>query len=529
MDVPSATGDMMVADKIKIAIRVDASMAIGTGHVMRCLTLAENARDNGAEVLFVSRRHPGHLFDRIEDRGFRLLPLSAPPPMWTVSEKEGVVHAAWVGTHWQDDAKETALGVKGFHPDWLVVDHYGLDARWEGAMRASASKIMVIDDLADRSHDCDILLDQNLTARQNVRYKGLVPKHCTLLLGPKYALLQPDYAHLRSRSAPREGPLSRLFVFFGGVDEVGLTQKTVRALLTLQLPNLIVDIVLSSASSQFPEVQRLIEGHPEFCLHDNVPSLAPFILAADLGLGAGGATSWERLCLGLPSLVISLAENQRPISNELARRKLVRWLGHQDSVDETKIRDELANFVESGLEPAWSKKCLAVVDGRGVDRVQAVLSARADMALTVRNAELVDESLLLEWANDAETRRNAFSSKPITLKEHRAWFRRRIRDFERCVLCIAETASAVPLGQIRFDKKSDEWEISYSVARIFRGRGLGRSMLAAGIARFRQEKGQSLLVANVKPENMASRRIFEMLDFKVRSVSSDRYVYERAA
>ncbi|KQZ28523.1 hypothetical protein ASD50_19575 [Mesorhizobium sp. Root552] len=517
----------MPADSIRVAFRADASLAIGTGHVMRCLTFAEALQKRGADILFVCREHRAHLCDLIVDRGFSLFRLPAPRPEWTPGE-DGPAHALWLGTDWQNDAEETARTIGDFHPDWLVVDHYGLDARWQSALRRCADKIMVIDDLADRPHDCDILLDQNLVARRDVRYVGKVPPHCTLLLGPRYALLQPDYVHLRRRATVREGPLRRLLVSFGGVDRAGLTQKTIEALLKLRRPDIAADIVLSSASPQFTEVERLVAGHTELRLCDRVPSLAPLMLAADLAIGAGGATSWERLCLGLPSVVISLAKNQHPISSELARRGLARWLGHWDAVDGTVIHDALASLAETGLDPTWSKKCLNVVDGYGVERVFAVLIARADMPIAVRHAELADEALVLEWVNDAATRLNAFSAKPIAAKEHHAWFRMRVRDSERCVFYIAEIASGIPLGQVRFDKRGKEWEISYAVAPIFRGRGMGWAMLAAAIERLRQEKGHVVLVAQVKPQNTASRRIFEKLGFLVRSSEPDRYVYELA-
>lgn len=494
----------------KIAIRADASLAIGTGHIIRCLTLAEALRKQDAKIVFICREQNGDLSELIEQRGFRLHRLTALP-----------------GNQWQEDATETIHAIGQFRPDWLIVDHYKLDARWHRAVRPSASRIMVIDDLADRPHDCELLLDQNLVAKQNTRYAGKLPKHCVPLLGPRYALLQPAYAELQPRVTPRDGQPRRLLVSFGGVDETGLTLKATKAIIALKQTDIAADIVLSSASPQFEQVQRLVADYSQLHLHDRVPSLAPFMLAADLAIGAGGSTSWERLCLGLPSLIVSLAENQRPISRELARRKLAHWLGHKDAADEDTIRNALDKLIKAGVDPTWSRSCLKAVDGRGVERVCAVLTASADMQITVRHAALTDEELLLEWLNDATTRRNAFSPKPVTRSEHRAWFRSRLRNPENCVLFIAQTTTGVPMGQIRFDNRGVEWEISYAVAPAFRGRGIGRTMLAAGIAELQQHKEGVALVGQVKPDNAASRRIFEALDFTVRTSEPDRYVYER--
>lgn len=362
----------MVTEKIRAAFRTDASHAIGTGHAMRCLTLASALREQGVDVLFVCRLHEGHLCALIEERGFEVHRLLPPREGWAPSEGQ-LDHAVWLGADWWDDAEETLSTLGGFRPDWLIIDHYGLDARWESRLRSLASRIIAIDDLADRPHDCDVLIDQNLVADQDERYGGKLPERSTLLLGPAYALLQPDYARLRSRAVPREGPVRRLLVSFGGVDRDGLTLGTVNALMSIGQPELQADIVLSAVSSDFSVVQRRIAGCRGLRLHDRLPSLAPLMLAADLAVGAGGATSWERLCLGLPALIITLADNQRPIAEELSQRGLVRWLGHANAAGEGAIRDALEEVITEGLEPAWSRRCLGIVDGRGIERVCAEL------------------------------------------------------------------------------------------------------------------------------------------------------------
>jgi UDP-2,4-diacetamido-2,4,6-trideoxy-beta-L-altropyranose hydrolase len=358
---------------IRAAFRTDASTVIGTGHLMRCLTLADALRAQGAEIHFVCRLHQGHLCALIEERGFLLHRLPA-PSAGSHRTGEGPTHAAWLGATWQEDAEETAAALGDFRPDWLIVDHYGLDARWEKHLRPLAGKVMVIDDLADRVHDCDLLLDQNLVAGQDERYAGRTPDGCSLLLGPTYALLQPDYARLRDRASPRVGPVRRLFVFFGGVDKEGLTLRTVNALLAPDRLDLEADIVLSATSPHFKEVEDRVAGHPDLRLHDRVPSLAPLMLASDLAIGASGATSWERLCLGLPSLVVTVADNQRAIAEELSRQGLVRWLGNSEAVAELAIRSALGELLDTGLDEAWSRKCLQVVDGRGAGRACAALT-----------------------------------------------------------------------------------------------------------------------------------------------------------
>ncbi|WP_353646346.1 UDP-2,4-diacetamido-2,4,6-trideoxy-beta-L-altropyranose hydrolase [Mesorhizobium sp. WSM2239] len=516
----------MAGSTPRIVIRVDASTTIGTGHVMRCVTLAERLKQEDADVRFVCRELDGHLCGLIEDRGFSLERL--PVPASKVTHVDGPAHAAWLGVSWEDDAAQTLASISHLAPPhWIVVDHYALDARWEQHFRKKGIKIMAIDDLADRLHDCDILLDQNLVAHQSERYFGKTPERCTLLLGPGYALLDSEYARLRPRASPREGQPRRVLVSFGGIDKYFLTEKTVNALVALEGRAVEADIVLSSTSPQFQQIESKIEGVPNLRLHDRLTSLAHLMLGADLAIGASGTTNWERLCLGLPTLVVTVAENQRPTADELSRRGLVHWLGDADTVDQNRIQSALEGILDAGLGVTWSEKCLEIVDGRGAARVCAVLLAEAGMSLSVRHAELRDESMLLDWANDRATRENAFNPKPITPQEHRAWFRARLRQPDYCVLYIIETISGIPMGQVRFDRRSDEWEISYCVAPLFRGRRVGQSMLEDAIRHLQKCHGNVSLFGQVKLANAPSRRIFESLNFSTRVSGPDRIIYER--
>lgn len=515
---------------MRFVFRVDASTEIGTGHVMRCLTLAEALRRRGGDVYFVCREHEDNLCDLIERRGFLVHRLQMGSPV-DANANGKPVHAAWLGAHWQEDAEETlaAIKVSGSIPDWLVVDHYSIDARWESRVRTAVNRIMVIDDLADRDHDCDLLLDQNLIDKQSERYNGKVPDGCTLLLGPRYALLQPDYERMRRDVRPRAGLVQRIFVYFGGVDRDELTLKSVNAILALDQSQIEADIVLSPTSSQFRRVQERISVQHGLRLHEQLPSLAALMARADVAIGAGGATSWERLCLGLPAIVITIADNQHPIAAELSQRGLVRWLGPAETVEKEDINRALRTVVEEGLDISWSKNCLDITDGRGAERVCTAMARIESLPLTIRHAESEDEQLLLDWANDPDTRRNAFSSKQISSDEHHKWFQGRLGMREKYILYIGETNAGEPCGQVRFEQAEEKWEISYVVAPQYRGYGLGRVLLEAAIERLRAEIGECLLVAQVKTENVASRKNFDALGFLCISREPDRYIYVRSS
>jgi len=275
---------------------------------MRCLTLANALAGKGVGVSFICREHDGNLCDLIEEQGFTVYHLPAPESGFEADATPA--HAAWLGAAWQEDARQTGAIIRtlGVKPTWLVVDHYGLDYCWEEVLKSWVGRIFVIDDLADRAHDCDLLLDQNLFADMQTRYAGKVPADCRLLLGPEYALLQPIYAELHDRIPPREGPVRRILVSFGGADRDNLTGRALAAFLSLNRPDIEVDVVISGSSPYVHEIRDQVAGHDNIHLHSNLPTLAPLMARADLAIGAAGTTSWERVCLGLPALVVTLAE-----------------------------------------------------------------------------------------------------------------------------------------------------------------------------------------------------------------------------
>lgn len=508
-----------------IVFRVDASLEIGTGHVMRCLSLADGLKREGADIVFICREHEEHLSAVIEDRGYVVRGLPAPVRGWKPSHDEPR-HASWLGADWQTDSDQTMAALSGVRPNWLVVDHYALDARWEDRLRRASDRILVIDDLADRPHKCDAIVDQSLMPNAGERYSELVPENAVGMFGPDYALLRSEYKELHEKIEPRSGPVARVLVSFGGVDRQGLTRAAVEALLSIGSHHFEADIVLPAVSPDYFRLKREIAGHENLHLHDRVPSLAKMMASADLMIGGCGTTSWERLCVGLPAIVITLADNQRAIAKELDRRGLVRWIGDAEAQTGNTLSDTLTDIFDGGLNENWSRRCLEVVDGKGTDRVCAVLAANPGMSMEIREALPRDEALLLQWANDPDTRRNAFSSKQITPEEHHRWFHRRINRPSDCILCIAQTESGVPVGQVRFERHDNSWEISFALAPVFRGAGLGRPMLTRAIGYLRRQKSCCTLFSQVKSQNMASRKIFETLGFIGRA-KPDRYIYER--
>jgi UDP-2,4-diacetamido-2,4,6-trideoxy-beta-L-altropyranose hydrolase len=495
---------------MNVAMRVDAGDVIGLGHLMRCLTLADGLQGKGARVVFVSRPLEGNRLDLIASRGFEAAKLSR--PRFPIREQD---YQTWAGAGWEEDARETREAIDGFGviPDWLVVDHYGLGEGWETSVRSTVGQILAIDDFVDRRHDCDILLNQSLINDAGSFEELQIPHHCVSMLGPRYALLQPAYGSLRSRTSARQGPIRRILVAFGGSDHRNLADMTLRAFLNLRRSDVELDIVVGQNSGHVANLLALKEGHPNVRLHVDLPSLAPLMAEADLAVGAGGSTSWERLSLGLPSLIITVALNQVPIAEALDRRGLAKWLGHCDSVTLSKLQAALSAEIERGSDPEWSRRCLAAVDGNGVQRVVSAMLFDPHAKVSMRRARKSDEALLLDWANDPEARSYSFSSRRIDEDEHHRWFSSKLRAVESCRIFIAETDDRVPLGQVRFDKESDAWKVSYSVDSSFRGKGLGQKILELALETLRAAEGSVTVFGQVAGKNLRSQKVFRKLGF----------------
>lgn len=280
----------------RVAFRADASTEIGTGHVMRCLTLANALAERGVMCHFLSRDLPGNLCDRIAASGHRLHRLAAPIG-GAVADPEGPAHASWLGLGWHADAADCAPILAAVAPDWLVMDHYALDARWQRAVLPEGCRLLVIDDLADRPHIADVLLDQNL-GRKAKDYDELVPVGCTRLIGPRYALLRPEFAALRAYSLARRGKttLRRLLISMGGVDRDNATGAVLGALEELGLPDALeVTVVLGGSTLWRKDVKAMAETLPFQCrvLIDR-DDMAQILAETDLAIGAAGSSTWER-------------------------------------------------------------------------------------------------------------------------------------------------------------------------------------------------------------------------------------------
>lgn len=353
-----------------VAFRVDASLQIGSGHVMRCLSLAGELRRRGVGAVFISRELDGDLRRHCRDVGFPVLTLAAPSAPYRPRQGD-LRHASWLEATWESDAADTALALErvALRPARLAVDSYALDRRWETTLRDRVGAILAIDDLADRPHDCDLLLDQNLQEAMDARYDALLPAGCRRLLGPRYALLRPEFLEAGGERVPRRG-IKRIHVFFGGSDLANETQKALLAIASLKRPDLEVDLVLGAANPHREAIESYCRGASNVVLHSGVRDMARLMAAADCAIGAGGSSTWERCCLGLPALVIALAQNQVPIATACHRAGACRYLGASAEVTVAQIAAALRELLQDPDAAAgMGDKGRELVDGKGTARV----------------------------------------------------------------------------------------------------------------------------------------------------------------
>ncbi len=360
---------------MKVVFRADASLQIGSGHIMRCLTLAEALRAEGVECHFICREHPGNLLDFIRNKGFEAFGLkpvvNADFVDRQVLQGDHLAHSDWLCATQSQDAQECAALLGGLRPDWLIVDHYALDMRWEASLQKYFKHLLVIDDLADRKHICDLLLDQNL-GRAEQDYVGLVPESCHVMVGAQFALLRPEFARLRMQSLESRGSamLQHLLITMGGVDQANATGAVLQALKACSLPDgCRISVVMGLKAPYLTSVKEVASTMPwptEVLV--NVTNMAERMTCADLIVGAAGSTSWERCCLGVPTIMVVLADNQKPAARALLSSGSVLLIELVQDIPAC-LPPAILALAQPGALLEMSERARKYCDGLGAERV----------------------------------------------------------------------------------------------------------------------------------------------------------------
>ena len=353
---------------MKVVFRVDASLQMGTGHVMRCLTLAQALKYNEANIEFICRKHEGNLIDKIRLNGFNVHELEV---LEKVDDKlaHSHSHSHWLGATQQQDADDCLDILKAEKTNWLIVDHYSLDEQWQKRLKPYYEKLMVIDDLADRKHQCDVLLDQNF-GRSYQDYKDLVPASAKLLMGSEYALLRSEFEKYRQYSLDRrkDEKFKKLLVNMGGADQDNITGKVIERLQVAKLPkDLEITVVMGKTA---PHLASVITSANKLTYRSevkvDVDNMAELMANADIAIGASGATTWERCCLGLPTIQLITAYNQEFIASKLNKINAIKLV----KIDN--VIENLENF--QYWMQSTGENASKVTNGSGIKRILGYLS-----------------------------------------------------------------------------------------------------------------------------------------------------------
>ena len=459
---------------IRVAIRVDASFYIGNGHVMRCIALADQLVKEGSECIFIIRRQLGDLTLLIEEKGYKVcvLPEHASGSGIT-SQKLLLSQASWLGCSWELDAAQTLSALEEVKPDWLIVDHYGLDQAWEEIVGPSVSKLMVIDDLADRFHTCDVLLDQSL-GRKIEDYDALVPEYCKCLIGPEYAVLRSEFKLLRKDSLVRRKNfgLKNLFVSMGGVDKDNTTISVLNLLDSCVLPkDCIISVVMGADAPWLEQVNRRAESmtyRTEVSI--NVTDMAKRMSEADLSIGAAGGTSWERCALGLPSFLMLLADNQVGNITSLVE------CGAAQNFDQRTFSSFLKDIPKLKLQ-YMSIAAASLCQGDGAMRVARMLLVGADHCEVSLSPVTFADCDYIYSLQTQPAGRNFFRNIDVpSYAQHCLWYEKRLSELNGIIFKIK--FGGINAGAVRVDNLQDNSpEISIIISSEFAGRGIGTAAI----------------------------------------------------
>lgn len=473
----------MLAKPQALLIRADANPRRGTGHIMRCLALAQGWQGHGRVVFACAEVTPA-LAAVLEAEGCQLQHLDAPPGS-------------------RADATLTVALARKLGTAWLVLDGYQFDSGFQHAVKEAGLRLLSFDDYGHVPDPCaDLVLNQNLGATA-----ALYPRRSAntrLLLGTRYALLRKEFLAWRGWQRHIPDVARKVIVTLGGADLANVTALVVQALEGLDIE---AKIIVGGSNPNFASLAAAIKP-PASVLRD-VSNMAEMMAWADVAVSGGGSTSWELAFMGLPSLVVILAENQAQVAKELESSGASICIGEGFS-NAKLIHGALKSILaDRESREQMSAHARSLVDGYGPERVMAELRAPF---LALRTAMPADCRRVWEWANDPTVRRVSFNTDPIAWESHQRWFETRLRD-ANCVFLIVEDADGIPFGQVRFEVKHDEAIISVSLDSRYRGRGLGPAIIRTATHRLIAERPVRLVRAFTKPENKASIQAFEHAGF----------------
>lgn len=478
---------------MNIVIRADASTQIGTGHVMRCLALSQRWKAKGGQAIFVLASKSPSLEARL-----------------IFEEMEVVYLSGEAGGN--QDAQQTIDFCKQFSAQWIILDGYHFGSAYQKTIKNFGISLLCLDDYGHSNHYyADLILNQNISANIAL-YQSREP-YTQLLLGTQYVLLRKEFLSWKNRQRVINPIASKILVTLGGSDPDNVTLKVIQALQQVNSDNLKVIVVVGGSNPHYEKLQTEVEkSRILITLQRNVSNMPELMAWADVAITGGGSTCWELAFMGLPSLILILAENQRAIAEKLNQAGIVQTLGWSMRQTADTIAQQIIRILQSEeIRTGMTQLGQALVDGQGYDRVLMILEGKA---LRLRKAHPEDCELLWKWANDSEVRACSFSTKPIPWDTHVSWFSKQLKD-SSCHFLIGINDKDKPIGQVRFDTWDNEHAaISISLDSNQRGLGYGTLLINLGVDELLRQTPVKTIHAWIKPYNLASCKVFEKTQFK---------------
>jgi UDP-2,4-diacetamido-2,4,6-trideoxy-beta-L-altropyranose hydrolase len=480
---------------MNILFRADAHNNIGNGHMMRCLALGQKCRDLGGSVIFQSYCDSNNLRQRIADEGFEFIPVEKSCP-----ESSDL-----------DIALTNISRIKQHKPDesWLVLDGYHFNSKYQRAIKEAGHRLLVIDDTAHLDYYyADIILNQNINAKA---LKYSCPLQTRLLLGARYVLLRSEFMAWRSWKRQIPEKVGHVLITLGGADPDNVTLQIISIIKETNISDIEVTVVVGASNPNI-DLLRAAAADKPFTVNilENVKNMADLMSWAHVAVAAGGITCWELAFMGVPALVVDLAENQRPNAEGLEKVGAAVNLGKKGLTAATLKRSLERIIFNDGLWAQMAGKGQELIDGKGIERVY---NAMAEGKIFLRKVREDDCKLLWKWANEKEVRKWSFNSQPIAWRDHQKWFVGKLKD-QNCFHFIATDTSGNAVGQIRFDVTDNIAEAHITIDRDVRGSGIGSRLLRIGVEELRDLAPIQYVCGHVLPENVISIRAFEKAGFQ---------------
>jgi len=482
---------------MNLFIRADADTKIGTGHLMRCLALAQAWQDQRGKVTFISHCESQSLRKRLIDEGMDFIAIENPHPD-------------------QSDLDRTMEILNEFstrnsqNKTWLVIDGYHFDSAYQKKIKDEGYRLLWIDDYGQVDHYyADLVLNQNISADESL-YNNREP-YTRLLLGTRYVLLRREFK--KWQGWKREIPVvaRKVLVTLGGADPDNVSLKVIRALKQVEISGLEAKIIVGPANPNLQTLVQEIGDHSNLQIITNAANMPELIAWADVAISAGGSTCWEMAFMGLPNLVIVLAENQRSIAEVLSNVGAAINFGWHNMIAPQLIAKTIEEvLISTDRRTNMWRESKVIIDGIGTNRLIREINAGG---ISVWKATKKDCNLIWKWANDPIVRSSAFCPDYIPLEEHEKWFDTKLQN-PGCFLFIGYDIMNKPIGQIRFDMIRDGvFEVDVSIDKDYRGKGYGLQLIKKGIDELIKLSNVIAIESFVKSDNHASKSVFKQAGF----------------